>query len=73
MTVSMKSMKIGNCGAAVPKHNIHVWKREFTEIIVQRMQSGLEGEEVGQSSSGLTSLFFDNSDCSVLFNQGVKV
>ena len=62
----MKSMKIRSC---CTKCNISVWKGDFTEILIRKKKSGLEGEEVGEISSGLTSLSFRKSYSPMLFNQ----
>ena len=43
------------------------------EILIQKKKSGLEGEEMGEISSGLTSLSFKKSYSTMLFNQVVKV
>ena len=66
----MKSIKIRRC---CTKCNISVWKGDFTEILIQKKKSGLEGEDVGEISSGPTSLSFKKSYSPMLFNQVVKV
>lgn len=47
------------CGAALPKPSGNVQNCEDTEIIIQRMKSGMEREDVGESSIGLISLSFN--------------
>lgn len=46
------SRKPGIRGTALPKRNVNVWNREEAEIIIQRLTSEMEGEELGESSSG---------------------